>query len=58
MAAPPLRIPVSLNMQEFEKNVESAKSHTRQATQFILKQFAEMNASLGGPAAPSRFTSG
>lgn len=55
MAAPPLRIPVSLNMQEFEKNVESAKSHTRQATQFILKQFAEMNASLGGPAAAGIF---
>lgn len=51
MAAPALRIPLSINMQEFEKGIESAKGHTRQATQFILKQFVDMNASLGGPAA-------
>lgn len=55
MAVPALRIPLGLNMQEFEKNIESAKSHTRQATQFVLKQFAEMNASLGGPAAAGVF---
>ncbi|MGY3117711.1 hypothetical protein ACVWXQ_001648 [Bradyrhizobium sp. S3.14.4] len=55
MPAPALRIPVSLNMDEFDKGVERAKTGTRQATQFVLKQFAEMNASLGGPAAAGLF---
>lgn len=53
MPAPQLRIPLSVNMAEFDKNLEDAKSHTRQATQFILKNFAEMNTSLGGRAAAS-----
>jgi hypothetical protein len=51
MPVPSLRIPVGLNLDELQKNVETAKGHTRQATQFILKQFADMNAGLGGPAA-------
>ena len=51
MPVPSLRIPVGLNLDELQKNVETAKGHTRQATQFILKQFSDMNATLGGPAA-------
>lgn len=46
MAAPTLRIPLGLNMQEFEKNIESAKGHTLQVTQFITKQFIDMNATV------------
>lgn len=55
MAVPALRIPLGLNMQEFEQNIDKAKNHTRQVTQVILKQFAEMNATLGGPAAAGVF---
>jgi hypothetical protein len=55
MPTPSLRIPVGLNLDQLQKNVETAKGHTRQATQFILKQFADMNASLGGPAAAGMF---
>ena len=55
MPTPSLRIPVGLNLDQLQKNVETAKDHTRQATQFILKQFADMNASLGGPAAAGMF---
>lgn len=53
MGAPPLRIPLSLNMEDFQKNIESAKSITSSATQFIVKRFIDMNASLiatGGAA--------
>jgi hypothetical protein len=53
--APALRIPLGLNMDEFEKSIDNAKGHTRQATQFILKQFSEMNGALGGPAAAGAF---
>jgi hypothetical protein len=55
MPVPSLRIPVGLNLDELQKNVETAKGHTRQATQFILKQFSDMNATLGGPAAAGVF---
>ncbi len=51
MPVPSLRIPVGLNLDELQKNVETAKGHTRQATQFILKQFGDMNAALNGPVA-------
>jgi hypothetical protein len=44
---------MSLNMDEFDKNVDRAKTGARQATQFILKQFVELNTSLAGPAAAS-----
>jgi hypothetical protein len=53
MAAPTLRIPLGLNMQEFQKNIETAKGHTLQVTQFIVKQFIDMNATIlatGGAA--------
>jgi hypothetical protein len=53
MPAPSLRIPMSLNMDEFDKNVDRAKTGARQATQFILKQFVELNTTLAGPAAAS-----
>lgn len=46
MPAPSLRIPMSLNMAEFDKNVEKAKSSTATATRFITKQFVDMNAQL------------
>lgn len=46
MPAPSLRIPLSLNMGEFDKNVEKARSVTATATRFITKQFIDMNASL------------
>ena len=46
MAAPKLRIPMSLNMDDFEKNIEGAKSLTSSATQFIAKRFVDMNASV------------
>jgi hypothetical protein len=51
--APSLRIPLSLNMDDFQKNIESAKSITSTATQFIAKRFVDMNASViatGGAA--------
>lgn len=44
--APALRIPLSLNMGEFDKNIEKAKTSTAGATKFIAKQFIDMNASL------------
>src|SRR5689334_23161501 len=53
MPAPALRIPLSLNMGEFEKNLDSARSLTSTATQFIAKRFVDMNASVlatGGAA--------
>jgi hypothetical protein len=53
MAAPALRIPFSMSLDEFQKNVDSAKSHTRQLTQFALKQFQEMNTAIGGSVAAS-----
>jgi hypothetical protein len=46
MAVPALRIPLSLNMEQFNKNISSAKSVTSEATQFIAKRFVDMNASL------------
>lgn len=42
MAVPALRIPMSLDMKSFEQNVEKAKSQTRQATQFMAKQFIDL----------------
>jgi len=53
MPPPPLRIPLSLNMADFEKNLESARSLTSTATQFIVKRFVDVNASAlaaGGAA--------
>lgn len=41
MPAPSLRIPLGLNMQEFDKNIESAKSSTASLTDFAVKQFAK-----------------
>lgn len=46
MPAPSLRIPLSLNMGEFDKNIEKAKSSTAVVTKFITKQFVDMNAQL------------
>ncbi|WP_249144511.1 hypothetical protein [Bradyrhizobium lablabi] len=53
MPAPALRIPLSLSMDDFEKNIQSAKSLTSDATQFIVKKFIDMNATViasGGAA--------
>src|SRR5690349_1313032 len=53
MPAPALRIPLTLNMDDFQKNLESAKSLTSTATQFIVKKFIDVNASViatGGAA--------
>jgi hypothetical protein len=46
MPAPSLRIPLSINMDEFNKNIESAKSATNVATDFMLKQFAKAQLKL------------
>lgn len=46
MPAPSLRIPMTLNMDGFQKNIESAKGLTSSATRFIAKQFIDMNASM------------
>lgn len=46
MPAPALRIPLSLNMEDFNQNIQKAKSVTGEATQFIAKKFVDMNASL------------
>lgn len=46
MPAPSLRIPMLLNMDGFQKNIESAKGLTSTATKFIAKQFIDMNASV------------
>lgn len=46
MPAPALRIPLSLNMEGFDQNIQKAKSVTGEATQFIAKKFVDMNASL------------
>ena len=50
-----MRLPIGINLDGFQKDLEAAKSHTRQTTQFVLKQFSDMNASLGGPAAAGIF---
>lgn len=46
MPAPSLRIPMTLNMGDFQKNIESAKGLTSTATKYITKQFIDMNASV------------
>ncbi|WP_315833893.1 hypothetical protein [Bradyrhizobium prioriisuperbiae] len=46
MAAPKLRIPLGLNMDDFNKGIQSAKSTTSEVTQFIAKKFVDMNASV------------
>jgi hypothetical protein len=46
MPAPSLRIPLAINMDEFNKNIESAKSATNVATDFMLKQFAKAQLKL------------
>lgn len=46
MPAPSLRIPMVLNMDDFQKNIESAKGLTSTATKFITKQFIDMNAQV------------
>lgn len=46
MPPPALRIPMLLNMDGFQKNIESAKGLTSTATKFITKQFIDMNASV------------
>ncbi|WP_271572526.1 hypothetical protein [Bradyrhizobium sp. CCBAU 11386] len=46
MPAPSLRIPMTLNMDGFQKNIESAKGLTSTATKFIAKQFIDMNAQV------------
>lgn len=46
MPPPSLRIPMLLNMDGFQKNIESAKGLTSTATKFITKQFIDMNASM------------
>lgn len=46
MPAPSLRIPMVLNMDGFQKNIESAKGLTSTATKFITKQFIDMNAQV------------
>jgi len=46
MAAPPLRIPMSLNLDQFQDSVTKAKGVTSNVTKFITKQFIDMNASV------------
>jgi hypothetical protein len=46
MPPPALRIPMVLNMDGFQKNIESAKGITSTATRFIAKQFIDMNAQV------------
>ncbi|MET4721911.1 hypothetical protein ABIF63_006017 [Bradyrhizobium japonicum] len=46
MPPPSLRIPMLLNMDGFQKNIESAKGLTSTATKYITKQFIDMNASV------------
>jgi hypothetical protein len=53
MPAPSLRIPLSLTMDDFNKNISAAKDVTSTATRFIVKQFIDMNAAVlatGGAA--------
>lgn len=50
MAPPSLRIPLGLNMDEFQKNIETAKGHTRQAAQFLTKQFLDANSEIAKDA--------
>ncbi|UEM17347.1 hypothetical protein J4G43_025795 [Bradyrhizobium barranii subsp. barranii] len=46
MPPPSLRIPMLLNMDGFQKNIESAKGLTSTATKYITKQFIDMNAQV------------
>lgn len=46
MAAPTLKIPVGLDDSQFQKGIDGVRNGTRQAAQYALKQFAEMNAGL------------
>lgn len=43
MAAPPLRIPVGLSMDDFDRSVGKLRSATQEATQFMVKQFVKAN---------------
>ena len=44
MAVPALRIPLGLNTGSFEKSIADAKSLTSSATDFVVKEFAKMQA--------------
>lgn len=46
MPAPKIRIPVGLNLDGFQDNIAKMKSQTGDATQFIVKKFIDMNASV------------
>lgn len=46
MAVPALRIPLSINMDEFNKNIDSAKSATHEVSDFMVKQFAKSQIKL------------
>lgn len=51
MAVPPLRIPLGLSMDEFQKNIESAKSLTSSATRHLTQQFLQVNKDIAASAA-------
>ena len=44
MAAPALRIPLGLDSASFDKSIADAKSATSTATDFVIKEFAKMQA--------------
>lgn len=44
MAVPALRVPLGLDTQSFEKSIADAKSLTSTTTDFIVKEFAKMQA--------------
>jgi hypothetical protein len=46
MTVPALRVPVALDTQSFEKSIGDAKSLTRDATDFLVKQFAKTQLKL------------
>lgn len=46
MPPPALRIPLSVNMDEFNKNIASAKSATSEVSEFMVKAFAKQQLKL------------
>lgn len=46
MAVPALRVPIALDTQSFEKSISDAKSLTRSATDFLVKEFGKSQLKL------------
>lgn len=51
MPAPALNFPVTANLDDFKKKMNDVSSHVGTVSRQVLKQFADVNAQIGGPIA-------